>query len=144
MIKLIKQNNQTYAKIIRAGHQVSGTEFFTEESSEIQFGIINYSKNHKTGAHCHNSSSKKTTQLDEILMVQEGTARVDFYNSKGEYIVSSEIFKGDILIIFKGGHNIIFNEDTKVYAIKKGAYTKDKGKTRIIGANNLELIIEND
>ena len=144
MIKLIKQNKETYAKIIRANYQTQDVEFFTDDSSELQFGVINFQKNHKTGAHCHNISSRKTTQLDEILMVQKGSARVDFYNTKGEYIVSCEIFQGDILIIFKGGHNLIFYEDTKVYAIKKGAYIKDKNKTRIIGTNNLELKIEND
>ena len=144
MIKLIKQNKETYAKIIRANYQTQDVEFFTDDSSELQFGVINFQKNHKTGAHCHNISSRKTTQLDEILMVQKGSARVDFYNTKGEYIISCEIFQGDILIIFKGGHNLIFYEDTKVYAIKKGAYIKDKNKTRIIGTNNLELKIEND
>lgn len=144
MIKVIQQNNEIYAKIIRANYQTQDTEFFTDDSDEIQFGVITYSKNHRTGAHCHNVSSKKTTQVDEILMVQQGSARVDFYNSKGEYIVSSEIFQGDTLIIFKGGHNIIFYENTKVYAIKKGAYNKDKNKTRIIGTNNLELNIKND
>ncbi len=144
MIKLIQQNNETFAKIIRANYQTQGNEFFTDGSNEVQFGVITYPKNHKTGAHCHNISSKKTTQLDEILIVQNGSARVDFYNTKGEYIISSEIFQDDILIIFKGGHNIIFYEDTKVYVIKKGAYIKDKNKTRIIGTNNLELKIEND
>ena len=144
MIKLIQQNNETYAKIIRANYQTQDTEFFTDDSSEIQFGVITFPKDYKTGAHCHNASSKKVTQLDEILIVQNGSARVDFYNTKGEYIISSEIFQGDILIIFKGGHNIVFYEDTKVYAIKKGAYIKDKNKTRIIGTNNLELKIEND
>ena len=144
MIKLIQQNNETYAKIIRANYQTQETEFFTADSSEIQFGVIAFPKGHKTGAHCHNTSSKKATQLDEILIVQNGSMRVDFYNTKGEYIVSSEVSKGDILIIFKGGHNLIFYENTKVYAIKKGAYVKNKNKTRIIGTNNLELKIEND
>ena len=144
MIKEIKHNKIVYAKIIRANYQTQDTEFFTDESNEIQFGVIKYSKNHKTGAHCHNHSSKKTTQTDEILMVQKGSARVDFYNIEGEYIKSCEIFAGDILIIFKGGHNILFYEDTKLYAIKTGAYVKNKNKTRIIGTNNLNLFIEND
>ena len=144
MIKLIQQNNETYAKIIRANYQTQDTEFFTDDSSEVQFGVITFPKDHKTGAHCHNASSKKATQLDEILIVQNGSMRVDFYNTKGEYIVSSEVFQGDILIIFKGGHNLIFYENTKVYAIKNGAYVKNKNKTRIIGTNNLELKIEND
>lgn len=144
MIKIIEQNGKIYAKIIRASYQPKDTEFFTDETDEIQFGYITYPKNHKTGAHCHNHLNKETTKTDEILIVQEGSARIDFYNLKGEYIKSSEIFKGDILIIHQGGHNILFYEDTKVLAIKSGVYEKKHSKTRIIGTNNLELNIEND
>lgn len=144
MIKIIEDNNQIYAKIIRASYQSKGTEFFTDKNDEIQIGYIEYPKNHKTGAHYHNHLNKETNRTDEILIVQEGCARVDFYNLKGEYIKSSEIFKGDILIVHKGGHNIIFYEDTRVLAIKSGVYDKKSDKTRMIGTNNLELNIEND
>ncbi len=144
MIKLIKDNDVTYAKIIRANYNAQDTEFFTNETDEIQFGVISYPKNHKTGAHYHNHLEKETTQIDEILIFQKGSARIDFYNDKGEYIKSCELFQGDTIIINKGGHNILFYEDTKVIAIKSGVYEKEYSKTRIIGANNLELIIEND
>ena len=144
MIKLIKDNNTLLAKIIRASYKAQDTEFFTKDTDEIQLGMITYEKNHKTGAHYHNHLNKKTTKVDEILIVKKGSARVDFYNTKGEYIKSSEIFKDDILIIHNGGHNILFYEDTKVMAIKSGVYDKDNDKTRMIGTNNLELSIEND
>ena len=143
MIKLIKDNNITYGKIIRANYLAKDVEFFTQETDEIQFGVINFQKDYKTGAHYHNKSTKKTTQTDEILMIQTGSARVDFYNNKGEYIKSCEVFQGDIVIFNKGGHNILFYENTKVFIIKKGGYDKENDKTRIIGTNNLELLIEN-
>ncbi len=144
MIKIIQENETIYAKIIRASYKTQDNEFFTSETDEMQFGVISYPKNHKTGAHCHNKIFKKSSTVDEIIMVQQGSARVDFYNTKGAYIKSAEIFQGDILILFKGGHNIIFYEDTKTYTIKTGVYSKDKNKTRIVGVNNSELVIEND
>ena len=144
MIKLIQQNNLIYAKIIRASYQSKDMEFFTDSNDEIQIGYITYAKNHKTGAHYHNHLNKHTNKTDEILIVKNGSARVDFYDLKWQYIVSSEIFEGDILIIHQGGHNIIFYEDTRVLAIKSGVYEKEHSKTRIIGTNNLELIIDND
>ena len=144
MIKLIKNNDTTYAKIIRSSYQTKDTEFFTDEKDEIQLGVITYPKNHKTGAHYHNHLNKKTTKTDEILIIQKGSARVDFYDTKGEYIKSSEIFQGDILIIHAGGHNIVFYEDTKVMVIKSGVYDKKCAKTRMVGTNNSELFIEND
>ena len=144
MIKTIEQNGTLYAKVIRSTYQANDTEFFTENTDEIQFGIISYPKNHKTGAHYHNHLNKQSNQIDEILIVQQGSARVDFYNKEGNYIKSTEIFKDDTIIIFKGGHNITFYEDTKVLAIKSGVYEQKSSKTRMIGANNSELIIENN
>lgn len=144
MIKLIEDNNTTYAKIIRAKYNPSDTEFFTRESDEVQFGVVNFEKNYKTGAHYHNHLKHKTNQTDEILMLQTGSARVDFYNDKGVYIKSSEISQGDIIIIYKGGHNIFFYENTKVFMIKPGAYETNADTTRIVGTNNHELIIEKE
>jgi len=144
MIKVIQENNNIFAKIIRSNHEVNDFEFFTSQTDELQFGIVNYAKNYKTGAHYHNRSQIKKTNTDEILIVQHGSARVDFYNNEGAYIKSVEVFQGDIIIIFKGGHNITFYQDTKIYMIKSGAYDKNSDKTRIIGTNNLELVIDNN
>ena len=47
MIKEIIDNDIAYAKIIRATYKPSDkTEFFTRESDEVQFGVVNYEKNY--------------------------------------------------------------------------------------------------
>ncbi len=144
MIKLIKDNNVIYAKIIKAGNNCSDISFFTEENDELQYGIINRKKDYKTGAHYHNHIKNKCRKIDEIIIILEGSARVDFYNDKGIYIKSTIIKTNDSIIIYKGGHNVVYQEDTKFYIIKPGNYDKSTDKTRIIGANNLDLIIEED
>ena len=143
-MKLIEDNNIIYAKIIRADMYPKETTFFTDDTNEIQFGIVYHKKGHKTGAHYHNHLNSETTKTDEIIVVQNGSMRIDFYNEKGAYIKSCEVFKGDIVILYQGGHNITYYEDTKTFLIKSGAYNKENDKTRIIGANSLELIIDND
>ncbi len=144
MIKLIEDNNSIYAKIIRASNNYSNLEFFTNEDDELQFGIINREKDYKTGAHYHNHIKNKCQKIDEILIILKGSARIDFYNDKGAYIKSTIIKANDAVIIYKGGHNIAHIEDTKFYVIKPGVYDKTTNETRIIGANNLDLIIEED
>ena len=134
MIKEIKDNDVLYAKIIRADYNPTETEFFTDEKDELQLGVMFYQKNHKTGAHYHNRLKSKTNQTDEII---------DFYNDKGEYIKSIEAKTGDTVILYKGGHNFVFEENTKLLSIKKGAYDKETSKTRIVGTNNMELVIDN-
>ena len=143
MIKKIIDNNVLLAKIIKADYNPTTTEFFTDENDELQFGVMFYEKNHKTGAHYHNHLKTKTNQTDEILIVQNGALRIDFYNDKGEYIKSIQAKSGDTVILYKGGHNFVFEENTKLLSIKKGAYDKETSKTRIVGANNMELVIDN-
>ena len=132
-MKLIKDNNIIYAKIIRADLYPEDTTFFTDETDEIQFGMVNHKKGYKTGAHYHNHLNKETTKTDEIFIVREGSLRIDFYNNEGAYIKSVEVFKNDIVILYQGGHNIVYNQDTKLFMIKSGAYQKENDKTRIIG-----------
>ena len=143
MIKTIVDNNVTYAKIIRSDIPKDGNTFFTEPDDEIQFGVLNYKKNYKTGAHYHGHIKSKKNRVDEILMFQSGSARIDFYSEVGAYIVSSVVNAGDIVIIYLGGHNVVYLEDTRIFMLKPGAYDSASDKTRIIGTNNTELVIEN-
>lgn len=143
MIKLIENNNKLYAKIIRATYVPKSGEFYTDKDDELQFGFIDYKKDYKTGAHYHNHLDNETKQLDEILIFQQGSARIDFYSLEGSYIKSVEVNSGDTVLMYQGGHNILFYNDTRVLKIKTGAYDEKSSKTRIVGANNLELVIEN-
>ena len=142
-MKIVEYNDVIFAKIIKAQEKESANQFYTDFDESLQFGILNYSKNYKTGAHYHNHLEKAKNRTDEILIFQKGSARVDFYNNEGAYIKSCEVFQGDIIILCKGGHNILFYEESKIFIIKNGGYNKDNDKTRIIGAHNLELKIEN-
>lgn len=142
MIKLVEDNDIVYAKIITSDHPTDENVFFTEKDTEIQFGILNYKKNYKTGAHYHGHLKEKTARVDEILIFLKGSARIDFYNNKGAYIKSSEISENDIVIIYQGGHNISYTKDTKIYIIKPGIYDSSTDKTRIVGTNNTELIVD--
>ena len=144
MIKVIESNNTIYAKIIKAGHIALNDGFFTENNDEIQFGFLNRKKDYKTGAHYHNRTRKKTNQTDEILILQKGSARIDFYDDKGVYFKSNNINQGDIIIIYKGGHNITYLEDTSFFIIKPGPHDPETNKTRIVGTNNLDLIFDKD
>lgn len=144
MIKVIEDKGQILAKIIRRATQTKECEFFTDENSQIQFGIMNYPKNYKTGAHFHNRFKYQTANIDEIIIVQKGSMRADFYNEESQYVVSCEIFEDDVLIIYKGGHNLFFLDDTKIYTVKSGAYAKFENTTRTVSANNFDLKIEND
>ncbi len=144
MTKLIEDNGTTYAKIIKSDCINPSDEFLTSANDEIQLGFINRKKDYKTGAHYHSHITQKANKIDEILMLKNGSARVDFYNDKGIYLKSSILNQGDIVIIYKGGHNVAYLEDTDLFIIKPNPYNPETDKTRIIGANNLDLVIDKD
>ena len=144
MIKIIEDNGVVYAKLIKSTHRVDDREFFTDSLDEIQLGVVNYKQNHKTGAHYHNHLKAKSNRVDEIYIIQNGSLRVDLYSEIGAYIKSIEANSGDILILYCGGHNIMFTQDTKVFKIKPGIYEQKTAKTRIVGANNSHLVIDKD
>ncbi len=142
--KIIEDNNKIYAKIIKSSEIGGFDGFFTDEKDEIQFGILNFEKNFKTGAHYHNKPDTKTKPTDEVIIILSGSLRVDFYNIKGDYLKSVIVSKGDVVIFYEGAHNLLFNDDTKMFVFRTGARDEEFQDTRIIGINNSELAIDND
>ncbi|MBR6297879.1 MAG: hypothetical protein IKR34_01395 [Candidatus Gastranaerophilales bacterium] len=143
MIKEISDKNIIYARIVRSSYEPVGNEFFSRTEDELQIGILNYEENHKVGTHYHNRPQGFLNETDEILIVQEGSARIDFYDIKGVYLKSTEIHKGDLIILYLGAHNITYYEKSRIMIIKKGPYNQELDKTRIVGANNFEIEIDN-
>ena len=143
MFKDITDNDILYARIIRNYNSIDESKFFTRDEDEMQIGMLCYESGYKSGAHCHNRPEGFLNETDEIIIVQKGSARVDFYNDKGVYIKSAEIFEGDIIIIYIGGHNFSYTQDSKILIVKKGPYNDENDKTRIVGVNNFEINIDN-
>ena len=78
-MKLIEDNNIIYAKIIRADMCPKETTFFTDDTNEIQFGIVYHKKGHKTGAHYHNHLNSETTKTDEKQKTKKVVELTDDY-----------------------------------------------------------------
>lgn len=138
MEKIISQNNIVYAKIIRNINDFSSNTKFSEENDSICVSLNVSQKSEKTGAHFHNCDNENSIRTDEIMLIQKGSARVDFYNEIGGYIKSVIAREGDLIIAYRGAHNVVSLEDNKILSIS----SKQADNTRIIGANNFELIID--
>ncbi len=140
MDKIIEENGIIYAKIINLHKTTDKDIFFTDEKDEIQFALLKRKKDDKTGALFHEEKESEANKLSEILIIEKGSARIDFYNNKGSYIKSIIVKEKDIIIFYKGGQNISYLEDTEFFSIKSEKYCS---KTRIVSVNNLDLKIEN-
>jgi hypothetical protein len=107
---------------------VSGTRFLTAEGMPLQLGIVTRGSGETIPAHRHPVQERKVyTQTHEVLIVQKGRMRVDFYNSRNMLVASRTLGVGDIVLLCAGGHGFEMLEDTQLIEVKQGPYlARDK------------------
>jgi hypothetical protein len=67
--------------------------------------------------------------------------RVDFYSEAQEYLQSTILEAGDIILLAFGGHGFEMLEPTEIIEVKQGPFAGDKDKTRFapVGRDQLRL-----
>ena len=56
--------------------------------------------------------------------------RVDFYDSQYNYLESTVLHGGDVVLLASGGHGFTMLEETEIIEVKQGPYAGDGDKTR--------------
>ena len=80
MVRRIMIDNQILAIIIDANYKKEGIEFFTPGDFSQQLGYINHPSGHIIPPHTHNKVSREVTLTQEVIYINKGKVRVDFYN----------------------------------------------------------------
>ena len=125
MIQKIFDKKKLIALIIKAGKiNKKGPNFVTPNNFTQQLGVINYSKNHFIKPHTHKKYLRKVQHTSEVLIIQKGILRTDFYNSKKKYIFSKILKKGDIIFLHESYHGFKIIKDCSIIEIKQGPYIK--------------------
>lgn len=125
-IKEIKKNNKTFALIIPAKLEKEGTNFFTDNDNPLQVGILNKKKGIKISPHIHRKSKRIISQTQEILYIEKGKVRANFYDEGGKKIKSAILNHGDTVLLLSGGHGFDLLKDSKALIIKQGPYRSIK------------------
>lgn len=133
MIERINHESQELALIIRAGFRKEGIEFFTPGSYSQQVGYMNRPLGHVIPPHVHNSVRREVHFTNEVLFVRSGRLRVDFYSEHKEYLESTILVAGDVILLAHGGHGFEMLEPTEIIEVKQGPYAGDDDKTRFEG-----------
>jgi len=136
MIERIEWQGKTLALILRARFDNEGVNFVTDEDSPLQVGILKHPQGFKIKPHIHRASRKIINSIQEVLHVEYGRVKVDFYDADGEQIKSSVINMGDTILLIAGGHGFDILEDSKIIEVKQGPYEgmeKDKERFEIGG-----------
>jgi len=129
-IDTIKDGDIIIANIIRSGEWPEGLKFYTDDKDFVQVSTWNYNAGKHLKAHSHKVCVRNSNRTQEVVMVKNGKMKADFYNREGKLIKEDCLNKGDIAIIYAGGHAYDILEDkTLIFEVKNGPYPgieKDK------------------
>tara|TARA_B100000965_G_scaffold24483_1_gene18339 strand:+ start:5173 stop:5592 length:420 start_codon:yes stop_codon:yes gene_type:complete len=130
----IKYKKKLYALIIRRERKFikKGVDFVTRPKDLIQLGFLNHNKSYHINSHIHLKKPRIINYCTEVLLIEKGKVKIIFYDSNKKNIHKDKILKkGDIIILFQGGHGFKIMGKTQIIEIKQGPYIEDQDKTLI-------------
>ena len=129
MIKNITYKKKTLALIIKNKYlKKRGINFFTNNNLSQQVAYLNHKKGHIIQPHLHKRRLKKIYDTSEVLVILDGSLKVDFYNNKKKYLFSKILSKNDIIILLTYGHGFKILKNCKFIEVKQGPYDAKKDK----------------
>ena len=135
MIEYINHCGLRLALILRANYHDNGIQFFTPNEFSQQLGYMNRPTGYIISPHVHNPVAREVQYTKEVLFIKSGRLRVDFYSEGQEYLESSILETGDVILLAYGGHGFEMLEPTEIIEVKQGPYAGDQDKTRFDGVN---------
>jgi hypothetical protein len=142
MIKRIEYKEQVLAIIIFASFEKQGIEFFTTDDYSQQLGYMNRPEGYVIPPHRHNLVPREVMQTQEVLFIKSGKLRVDFYDEEQNYIESSLLSKGDVILLAKGGHGFKMLEQCEIIEVKQGPYCGEMDKVRFESVKDENVLIK--
>jgi|TARA_B110000971_G_scaffold140441_1_gene143567 hypothetical protein len=132
----IRNKQNLYALIIKKKRRFikNGVDFLTKDKDLLQLGFINHKKNHLIKSHIHLKKPRIINYCTEVLLIEKGKVKIKFFDNNSSDIKKDKILnKGDIIILFQGGHGFKILEKTQIIEIKQGPYVEGKDKKIIKG-----------
>tara|TARA_B100001094_G_C18168686_1_gene793765 strand:+ start:550 stop:945 length:396 start_codon:yes stop_codon:yes gene_type:complete len=124
---IYSKKKELVACIYKFRKKINNRINLSPENELLQASIIKFDKQFNLNRHIHTKVPRKTIGTQEIWIVMEGKLKATFYETDKTKICSKILKKGDISILFRGGHKFeTLEKNTIIYEIKNGPYIKDK------------------
>ena len=108
-----------YKKISKKRNNISPINEYIQASTQ------KLKKNSIIKSHIHLKNKRTTFSTQEIWIVLKGKLSVKIFDIDKKQIKSFFLNKGDMYILFKGGHSFkVLKDNTDFYEIKNGPYKK--------------------
>lgn len=130
MINYIHCREKLLAVIIRSSYEETGIKFFTPDDFSQQLAYMNRPEGYVIPPHVHNLVPREVTLTQEVLFIRKGRVRVDFYDDGKNYLESTIVSTGDVILLAAGGHGFEMLEPTEMIEVKQGPYCGEMDKVR--------------
>ncbi len=128
LLEEIKDAEEIIAIIIRADYNAEGLAFFTPADFSQQLAYMRHPTGKKIKPHVHNLVPRHIKYTQEVLFVRKGKVRVDFYSQEKNYIESTILNQGDVILLASGGHGFEMLEQTEMIEVKQGPFAGERDK----------------
>lgn len=140
-VETIKKKDKVLAIIVRNNHECEGVDFLTPDEYSQQVAYMHHPEGKVIAAHVHNQVHRNVVNTQEVLVIKKGRLRVDFYDEYKDYIESTVLKEGDVILLVSGGHGFKALEELEMIEIKQGPYCGDQDKERFDGVEDSKVIM---
>ena len=144
MIKYITHNNQLLSVIIHRNFEKQGIEFFTPDDISQQLAYMKRPKDYVIPPHVHNPVLREVHLTQEVLFIKSGKVRVDFYDDDKNYLESTTVEAGDVILLAHGGHGFEMLEESEIIEVKQGPYAGEMDKVRFEPICKTQIKVKDD
>jgi hypothetical protein len=144
MVHKIYHKGVLLSIIIRAGFEKNGIEFFTPDDFSQQLAYMKHPKDYVIPPHVHNVVKREVQFTKEVLIIKKGKVRVDFYDEDKNYLESSIVRTGDVILLAFGGHGFEMMEESEIIEVKQGPYVGELDKVRFESAGKEKIKMRNE
>lgn len=130
MIERITHHDSLLAVIIRKDYRKDGISFITPNDFSLQLGYMNHPERHEIKPHMHHPIYRETVGTQEVLIIQKGKIRIDFYSFDKEYLENRELSSGDVILLLSAGHGMTVLEPVSMIEVKNGPYRPQEDKEK--------------
>ncbi len=128
-IKIVSDNKETLAIIVRREYSTEGLKFFTPDDYSQQLAYMNHKKGKVIKPHAHNALKREIHFTQEVLLLKRGKLKVDIYRKDQSFLSTFILNEGDVILLAGGGHGFEALEDIEIIEVKQGPYSGDLDKT---------------
>ncbi|TSA08176.1 MAG: hypothetical protein D4R73_08995 [Deltaproteobacteria bacterium] len=129
MVHKIIHNGELLGLIVPHNFREPGIYFFTPDKFSQQLGYMCHPQGKVIQPHIHNPLPREVLYTQEVLFIKKGKLRVDFYDTRQNFLESYLLQAGDVILLAAGGHGLEILEEAEIIEVKQGPYVGDHDKT---------------